>query len=79
MPEQTAHDEAPQYTARVRHDSITQAWTADDTSSTVLSSFISALGGLRAAPRPRTPGMGFRDSQGGLPRPVSFFIRLLLI
>ena len=29
LPEETAHDEAPQHTARVRHDNITQAWTAN--------------------------------------------------
>ena len=29
LPEETAHDEALQHTARVRHANITQAWTAN--------------------------------------------------
>lgn len=35
IPAETAHDEAPQHTAKVRHDDITQAWMAENSAETV--------------------------------------------
>ena len=48
LPEETAHDEAPQHTARVRHNNITQAWTAN---GSVDVDYIGAGRAARGSPR----------------------------
>ena len=54
LPEETAHDEAPQQTAGIRHDNIMIS-LRHGRQTAALMSIISALGGHAARGSPRSP------------------------